>query len=308
MSRTLAVVGATATGKTAVAVAAALRLGGEVISMDSRQVYRGMDIGTAKPALEERKGVPHHGFDLVDPDQRFTAGDFARFARRTIAEIEGRGQTPILAGGTGFYLRSLTHPIFRQPGLDPEPRERLRSLLAGLETERLRAWLLRLDPPMAERLSSWGGRQRLLRALEMPLLTGYPLSWWQRKGEPEAAPLWPLVFVLEAPREELDRRVEQRARCMVEEGLVDEVRRLVANYGADAHGLKAHGYMELVPHLRGEITLEEALAAVVRDTARYQRRQVTWFRNQLGPEALRLDASRPAGELASELARAVSSS
>ncbi|HEX2095684.1 MAG TPA: tRNA (adenosine(37)-N6)-dimethylallyltransferase MiaA [Longimicrobiaceae bacterium] len=299
----LAIVGPTSSGKTALSTLVARALDGEVISMDSRSVYRGMDVGTAKPTPEERDGVPHHGIDLVEPDARFSAGEFGRYARAKIAEIRGRGRVPMLVGGTGFFLRTLTHPIFREPELDPARRERLRTELAALDDAALLERLREVDPEAAERLSAWGGRQRVLRALEVPLLTGHPLSWWHRNSPPEAPPVPVLPFVLEVPRERLLAGVDRRVDDMVAAGLVDEVRGLVQRYGPEAPGLNAHGYAELIPYLRGERTLEEALERVRRNTRAYTRRQMTWFRNQLPEPSVWLDATRPREELAEEIVR-----
>ena len=300
----LAIVGATATGKTAVAVEVARRQGGEIISLDSRQIYRGMDIGTAKATAAQRAVVPHHGIDLIDPGDRFSAGRFGRYARDTIAQIEARGATPILAGGTGFFLRSLTNPIFREPELEPGRRAALERYLADRDEAELRRWLDELDPDSATRLRDWGGRQRLLRALEMPLLTGRPLTWWHRHAEPEAPPLHPLVFVLEAPRGLLVQRIDARVDAMVEAGLVEEVAHLLdRGYDEGAPGMKATGYVELIPYLRGERSLESALEEIRQNTRAYARRQVTWLRHQLPAGAVRLDVTRPVDELASEIIR-----
>jgi tRNA dimethylallyltransferase len=301
----LVITGPTATGKTALSIAVAERLDGEIISMDSRQVYRGMDLGTAKASAHQRQAVPHHGLDLVEPGERFSAGRFARAAREWIAEIGGRGHVPILVGGTGFFLRALTHPIFREPALDPARRRALADYLSKLDAAGLHQWLEVLDPRTAARLRAWGGRQRLLRALELPLLTGRPLSWWHRHAPAEAPPLRPLVFVLELPREELFRRIDERVAEMAAAGLVDEVRELVARgFDQDAPGMNATGYIELLPYLRGEATLESALDAVRRNTRAYAKRQVTWLRRQLPDGAVHLDASRPRDDLAGEVARA----
>lgn len=304
----VALLGPTASGKTALALELAERLPIEVVSMDSRQLYRGMDVGTAKPTAEETRGVPHHGFDLVDPDQRFSAGDFARFARPLIREIRDRGRIPLLVGGTGFFLRALTHPIFREPRLDPGRREALRNRLEALPDPTLHRWLRELDPVLADRLRHWGGRQRLLRALELPLLTGRPLSWWQRNAPPEAPPLAPLVFVLDVERAELDRRIDERVGHMVEGGLLEEVRGLMAR-GLDERspGMRAHGYQEVTPFLRAERTLDEALDTVRRATRAYARRQLTWFRNQLQEDTVWLDGSRASDLLADEIASVVRS-
>ena len=169
----LAIVGPTAAGKSELAVEVALRLEGEVVSLDSRQVYRRMDIGTAKLAPAERRGVPHHGLDLIDPDQAYSAGRFARDARRWIREIRERGRVPVLVGGTGFFLRALTAPIFREPPLDPARRRALRRWLGARPRAELERWTSALDPERAA-LAAAGGPQRMLRALEVALLSGRP--------------------------------------------------------------------------------------------------------------------------------------
>jgi len=297
----LALVGPTASGKTALSIEVARRLDAEIISMDSRSVYRGMEVGTAKPTPEERAGIPHHGIDLVEPSERFSAGEFGRYAREKIAEIRERGRVPMLVGGTGFFLRSLTHPIFREPEMDPEARERLHAELAPLDDAALLARLREADAEAAERLSAWGGRQRILRALEVPLLTGHTLSWWHRNSPPEAPPVAVLPFVLQVPRELLLARVDARVEDMVRAGLLEEVRGLVERYGEGAPGLNAHGYAELIPFLRGERSLEEALELVRRNTRAYTKRQLTWFRHQLPEGAVWLDATLPRGELADEV-------
>jgi tRNA dimethylallyltransferase len=302
--RALAIVGPTSSGKTALSIEVARRLDGEVISMDSRSVYRGMDIGTAKPTIDERGGVPHHGIDIAEPSERFSAGRWARYAREKIAEIRGRSRVPMLVGGTGFFLRALTDPIFREPEMDPARRADLARELDTLPDEELHRRLAELDPESAARLSGWGGRQRLLRALEVPLLTGKPLSWWHRNSPPEAPGVPVLAFVLEVPRERVYATVDARVEAMVRAGLVDEVRALVAKYGEDAPGLNAHGYAELIPFLRGERTLDEALELVRRNTRAYTKRQETWNRRQLPAGAVRLDATRPRAELADEIVAA----
>lgn len=298
----IAIVGPTATGKTPLSIEVALRLDGEIVSMDSRQLYRGMDIGTAKASGKERGIVPHHGIDLVDPDERFSAGRFARYARECIDEIRGRGHRPILVGGTGFFLRALTHPIFRQPPLDPIRRAALEARLTELGDDELRRWLNVLDPVSGARLQSWGGRQRLIRALELPLLTGRPLTWWHAHAPAEEPPLRPLVFVLNLPREMLDEAIDRRIDHMVREGLVDEVASLLhQGYDEASPGMNATGYIELIPHLRGEVELNDALDLVRKNTRAYARRQLTWLRKQLPEGAIWLDATRPRAELVEEV-------
>jgi tRNA dimethylallyltransferase len=302
----IALVGSTGSGKTGLSLEVARRLPVEIVSMDSRSVYRGMDVGTAKVTPAERAAVPHHGIDIAEPSERFPAGQFARLAREWIRGIRERGRIPFLVGGTGFFLRALTHPIFREPELDPERRAALERWLAALDDAELHRWLAALDPPTAARLRDWGGRQRLLRALELPLLTGRPISWWHAHAPPEAPPLRPLVFVLDLPRERLDAAIDARVTGMVEAGLLDELRALVAaGCGANSPGLRAHGYQEVLPFLRGELSLDDALDEVRKATRAYSRRQLTWFRNQLPPDAVWLDGTRPRAELADEIERRV---
>jgi tRNA dimethylallyltransferase len=300
----LAIVGPTSSGKTGLSLEVARRLDGEVISMDSRSVFRGMDIGTAKPTPEERGDVPHHGIDIADPSERFSAGRWARYAREKIEEIRARRRVPLLVGGTGFFLRALTDPIFTEPELDPDRRARLTEEMERMDDAELHRWLAALDPESAERLRDWGGRQRLMRAIEVPLLTGRTLPWWHRNSPPEAPPVPVLPFVLEVPRERVYATVDRRVDDMVRGGLIDEVRGLVAKYGEDAPGLNAHGYAELIPYLRGERTLEDALELVRKNTRAYTRRQETWNRAKLPAAAVRLDATRPRSELADEIVSA----
>lgn len=296
---TLVIIGPTASGKSAVAVEAARRLSGEIISMDSRQVYRGMDIGTAKPPSGQRGGVPHHGFDLVDPDERFNAGRFADLAREWIAAIRGRGRIPVLAGGTGFFLRALTHPMFEEPRLDPALKESWKRYLAQLPADELDRWLRGLDPDTAVRA---GDRQRQARAIEVAMLTGRTLGWWQRAAPPAAPAIDPRVFVLDLPRDVLYRRIEARVDAMIDTGLVPEVRSLMERgYDEAAPGMNATGYIELIPHIRGRRSLDEAIALIKAATRRYARRQSTWLRHQLPPGAVWLNADATPDDLAGRI-------
>lgn len=300
----LAVMGPTATGKTELAIRLAERLDGEIVSVDSRQAYRGMEVGTAAPTPEQRDRVPHHGVAFLEPDERYSAGRFARRAREWIAGIRDRGRVPILAGGTGFFLAALTDPVFEEPEMDAHRREALEEWAGAQPLEELRRWVRRLDPRLAEELEALDP-QRCARALELALLSGRPLSWWQEHGDPVAPPVEALVVVLELDREEHRARIRDRARRQMESGWAEEVRALrEAGYGGDDPPFSALGYREVDRWLRGEMEREEALERIFLDTWSYARRQRTWFRNQLSGDALRLDAGRPREDLVARVAEA----
>ena len=280
MARVLAIVGATATGKSALALELAGPLGGEIVNADALQVYRGFDIGTAKPTPEERRRVRHHLVDILEPHETFSAGEFARRARRAIVEIEGRGGLPLLVGGSGLYLRALLEGISPIPEVDPELRRRLRQRLESEGIEPLRAELQRLDPATAERLAP-GDSQRLLRALEVGLGTDRPLSSWiaeKPRGDGGIAAWW---IGLTLPRALLYDRVAARVGRMLAQGWVEEVGRLLAA-GLDPSmpAFQAIGYRELARHIAGERTLEESSERIIQATRRYAKRQLTWFRRQ----------------------------
>lgn len=298
----VAVVGATATGKSAVAVALAEELGGEVISVDSRQAYRGMAVGTAAPGPDLRARVPHHGVGFLEPEERYGAGEFARRARGWIEAIEGRGRVPVLAGGTGLFLRALTDPVFREPAMDDDRRARLEDWLVGLDEEELRRWTRRLDPALAEELDALDP-QRCCRTLELALLSGHPLSWWQEHGPPEAPPVRALTVVLELGPDRHRERIRIRTERQLREGWLEEVRRLFEEgFDLDDPPFSALGYREVASVLAGEATLEEAAEEISARTWQYARRQRTWFRHQLSEPVLRLDAARPADDLVAEIA------
>jgi len=297
MADALVIAGPTASGKTALSIDVARRLNGEIISMDSRQIYRGMDIGTAKPTLHDRSLVPHHGIDVLSPAERYSAGRFARDARAWIGQIRERGRVAVLVGGTGFFLRALTHPMFAEPDLDPQRKEALKRYFADLSREELLRWLSSLDHTSARRLEPGGGRQRIARALEVVLLTGRTLTEWHDAQVPDQG-LDLVICTLELPRDVLYRRINERVDQMLRDGLVQEVQGLL-NAGFDEHapGMKATGYVELLPYLRGQTTLQAAAEQIRANTRGFARRQLTWFRHQLPPQAIHLDAMRPREEL-----------
>ncbi|HET7790126.1 MAG TPA: tRNA (adenosine(37)-N6)-dimethylallyltransferase MiaA [Gemmatimonadales bacterium] len=273
------IVGATGVGKTAVAAALAARLPITVISADARQVYRGLDIGTAKPDPALRARVPHLGLDLVEPGERYSAGRFARDAAGWIGDAFAAGRQPVVVGGTGFYVRAVADGLFREPPLDARARSRVAAWADAIDPAELARWAGRLD-----RAFSGGGRQRAARAVEVALLTGRPLSWWQQEARATGV-MRPWYIHLTLPRDELLRRIADRTRAMLARGLVAEVRALRARGTADdAPGLDGVGYRETVAMLAGALPEAELEAAIVRATRRYAKRQETWFRHQLRRE------------------------
>lgn len=292
----VAILGPTASGKTELGIALAGELDGEIVSVDSRQAYRGMEVGTAAPTPEQRAAVPHHGVAFLAPGERYGAGRFARLARSWIREIRHRGREPLLVGGTGLFYRALVQPVFREPSLDPERRRRLGRWLAEAGPERVGAWARAVDPELAARLQRLDP-QRAARALEVAWLTGRRLSWWQEHGPPEALPVPARAFVLELSADAHRARIAARAERMLGSGWAEEVRALrddAPEPGAPWMG--ALGYTAVAEWTGGGISRGEALARIVRDTWTYARRQRTWFRHQLPAETVRIDATRPAGE------------
>ncbi|HXM38535.1 MAG TPA: tRNA (adenosine(37)-N6)-dimethylallyltransferase MiaA [Gemmatimonadales bacterium] len=291
------VVGPTGVGKTAVAVALAAVAPVTVISADARQVYRGLDIGTAKPDRETLARVPHRGLDLIDPGERYSAGRFARDAAAWVAEARAARRQPIVVGGTGLYIRALVDGLFREPPFDPARREQLRDWTEALEGAELARWAGRLDARFPG-----GGRQRAARAVEVALLTGRALSWWQREAR-ETGTLRPWYIHLTLPRDALQRRLAARVDRMLAAGFVDEVRRtLAAGAAPDAAGLDGVGYREVVAMLLGRLPEAALRDAILVATRRYAKRQETWFRNQLRDASVwTLDATERPQTLAARI-------
>ena len=286
----LAIVGATATGKSALAVEVALRLGGEVISADAFTAYRGIDVGTAKPTFEERRGVPHHLIDLKDPGEPFSAGEFARLARAASHEILSRGKLPILCGGTGFYVRAFFEGLFVGPPRD----ETIRDALRVLQARHGAPWLVRvlsvLDPVSGARISARDGA-RAIRYLEILLLTGRRPSdlFLERPGERWEGPSVKVLLAL--PRPVLYGRIGERFRESIMVRLPGEVRRLLeAGVPVTAPGMAAIGYRETAAWLDGRMEAGEWAETVLRETRRYAKRQETWFRSEPDLHSFRADA------------------
>jgi len=289
----LVVLGPTATGKSEFALLACKRFGGEVVSVDSMQVYRGLDRGTAKPGLEARRRTPHHGIDLADPGQDFSLGDFVRSARGAIASIQERGRLPVLVGGTGLYLRGLLKGIVEAPRRDAGLRARLVALAERHGAARLHRVLARVDPGAATRVRA-GDRQRIVRALEVYFATRRGLSDRIRES-PFGPDLYASVKIgLGMDRDALCKVIDARVARFFAEGLVEEAVRLRAAGCPDtANAFKALGYRETLRHLRGELSLEEAIALTRRNTRRYAKRQWTWFRKEEGVAWFAIDPSDP---------------
>ena len=273
------IVGPTASGKSDLGIKLALALQGEVVNLDSVQVYRGIYIATAKVPLTERRGVPHHVIDIVEPIQNFTAGDYARIAEQTIKEIESRKHTAILVGGSGFYLRALVKPLFEGPPTDQPLRERLTDLRDRHGAKHLHKILNRVDPQAAASLSprDW---LRVMRALEVYFQTGNRIS----DSQPATPPAPELasrirVIALNPPRDVLYAKINRRADEMFENGLVDEVEALISSgIPPNAKAFQAHGYRRVVEYLQGRRTREDALNQMKLDTRHYAKRQLSWWR------------------------------
>jgi len=274
--------GPTASGKTALAIELARHLDTEIISADSRQVYRHMDIGTSKPTREEQKLVPHHLFSIINPDEQFNAAQFMGRGRQIIADICGRGKTPLVAGGTGFYIKALTSGLVAAPDGDEHLREQLRSQ----SRENLAEQLLRVDPETARRLRP-NDLVRIIRALEVFYMTGEPLSQHHRRHNFADAPYCCLKIFLDRERQCLYRRIEQRVDLMIERGLEQEVRELLAKgFSPRLRPLQSIGYRQMVELVTGRLSPAAAVREMKKATKRFAKRQLTWFRHD--PEAVRV--------------------
>jgi tRNA dimethylallyltransferase len=277
----VAIAGPTGSGKSELALTLAKEFHGEIINCDSLQVYRHFDLGTAKLPLAGRRGIPHHLLDIVDPDELFTAGEYARRARAALAEVSGRHKLPIVAGGTGFYLRALLDGLFAGPERDQALRERL----AARERRRpgsLHRILSRLDPATARNIHP-NDVPKVTRALELCLLTHHRASDLFRAGRDSLAGYRALKIALDPGRDLLYARLDERCCRMFESGLVAEVERILAlGFSPQAKPFESHGYKQALQMLRGELTWKEATFYAQRNTRRYAKRQMTWFRQEPG--------------------------
>jgi len=277
------ILGPTGSGKSDLALRVAAEFSGEVVNCDSLQIFRYFDIGTAKLPFDQRHGIPHHLIDILDPDQLFTAGEYARLAREVLAEISTRGRLPVVAGGTGFYLRALLDGLFPGPARDQALRDRL------AERERRRPGSIhrllgRFDPQAAGRIHP-NDLPKMMRALEVCLLTRRPVTEIYQEGRDELRGYETLKIGLSPPREQLYERLDQRAEHMFQTGLIDEVRGILARgFAVSAKPFESHGYRQAVQFLNGELNQAQAVFYAQRNTRRYAKRQMTWFRQEPGVE------------------------
>jgi len=272
------IAGPTGIGKSALALALAERIGGEIVNYDSIQIYRGFDIGSAKPSGADRSRVPHHLIDILAPEDHFDASMYETAARRACEELIARGRVPILVGGTFFYLRALLHGLPSLPAKDEPLRERLRAVTRRRGgVERLHRWLLRVDPVSGGRISIHD-RHRLERALEVYLLTGRPISSWPRPGDLGTPVLRTCSVALGLPAAELRHRLDARVVEMFDNGLVEETRRLMTRHDRSSRPFQAIGYLEAVRLIEGALSREEAIAETQRRTRAYAKRQRTFLR------------------------------
>jgi tRNA dimethylallyltransferase len=277
--------GPTAAGKSAIALALAEAVGATIVSADSRQVYRRFDIGTAKPSAADRQRVPHEGIDVVDPTVRYSAAQWVAGAEQWIAAARDAGRTPLIVGGTGFYLRALDAPLFREPELPIDARHALEGHLSSFSVDDLRRWVHQLDPPRAHL-----GRTQLLRAIEVALLTGERISALHEASR--ALPKWRLRYLVIDPGKALATRIEHRVDDMLRDGWVDEVQTLRHLIPSDAPAWNASGYGAIRALVEGRMTLAAARERLIVETRQYAKRQRTWFRHQLDEShVLRVDPS-----------------
>jgi tRNA dimethylallyltransferase len=282
----VAVAGPTGAGKSELALRVAEEFGGEVVNCDSLQIYRYFDIGTAKLAPAEMRGIPHHLIDVLDPDQVFTAGEYARLGRAALAAISSRGRLPVVAGGTGFYLRALFEGLFRGPARDAALRERL----TARERRRpgsLHRLLMRFDAAAAARIHP-NDVPKVMRGLEVCVLARRPVTEMFREGRDQLEGYRTLKLGLAPDRDRLYRRLDERCRRMFESGLEGEVQRILdKGFPPDVKPFESHGYRQAIQMLRGELNAKEALFYAQRNTRNYAKRQMTWFRKEPDMEWLK---------------------
>ena len=278
-TKVIAIVGPTASGKTKMAIDLAKEIDGEIISADSRYVYKGFDIASAKPTMEERDGVPHHLIDIVNPDEQFSVARYCQCAKQAIDSIHAKGKPAVMVGGTGLYVDSLVNNIQFS---EIEPDEQYRTKMDLLADEKgnghIYNMLMEIDPGSAKKISV-SDRKRIIRALEVYHLTGKTITWHNEQSKSVPSPYNTTMFAIDVEREVLYDKINRRVDIMMDMGLLEEVKSIIdMGIGKDTTAMQAIGYKEIVQYLDGEITLEEAVDKIKQGSRRYAKRQLTWYR------------------------------
>lgn len=298
--KVLAIVGPTASGKTKLSLIVAERINGEIISADSRQVYKYMDIGTAKPSREEREKIKHYFIDELNPDEEFNAGIFGERGREIIEDIFSRGKVPIIVGGSGLYIKALIDGFFEGPGSDWELREILYNRAKEFGKESLYEELKKIDPESAQKIHP-NNLKRIIRALEVYYLTGKPISQLQKEVKPEIN-FNAVQIGLKWDRKKLYKRIEERVNEMLNKGLIDEVKNLrTLGYDKNLNSLQTVGYKEVFNYLDGLITYDEMVYLIKRNSRRYAKRQLIWFRQDKRIIWVDVDENTDLNELADKV-------
>lgn len=275
--RGIVILGPTASGKSRLGISLALRFRGEIVSCDAFQIYRGMDIGTAKVSPDERRMVRHHMLDLLDPDCDFSAGDYQRRAREVVREISRNRNIPFVVGGTGFYLRALIDGLFEGPARSEELRARMRKVIRCKSPQVLHRALQRVDPECAARIATMDA-ERVIRAYEVYLVSGKTMTWWQKQPRDAFKGFRWLKIGIDISRDALYERINRRVDAMFQRGLIAEVRELLNKFSPDSQAFKAIGYRQAVECIRGTITESAAIEETKKQSRHYAKRQLTWFR------------------------------
>jgi tRNA dimethylallyltransferase len=290
----IAILGPTASGKSRLAVSLSLHFHGEIVNCDAFQIYKGMDIGTAKISPAERLQIRHHMLDLQNPDRDFSAGDYQRQAREVIRAISDRGHLPFVVGGTGFYLRALIDGLFEGPARSEELRERMRHIIQRKGPRVLHRALQHIDPECAARIAQMDA-ERIIRAYEVYLVSGKSMTWWQQQPRDALQGFRWLKIGINLPRDRLYERINQRVDDMFRNGLLDETRELLKQFSPHSQAFKAIGYRQAAACIEGRMTESEAVEETKMHSRRYAKRQLTWFRAD--PAAIWLDGSLEPEEL-----------
>lgn len=272
------ILGPTAVGKTELAIELAKKVGGEIVSADSMQIYRYMDIGTAKPTKEEQQGIKHYMIDIIDPDEDFSVANYQVLAKKYIKEVQERNKIPILSGGTGLYINSVCYNYtFSEHDKDEELRQELKKQALEYGNEYLHSKLKKFDPISANKIHP-NNLRRIIRALEVCLKTGKPFSYYEEMTKKQKSPYELVMIGMTMEREKLYERINRRVEIMIEKGFVEEVKNLLAmGYSKDLNSMQGLGYRQIIEYLEGERSLDETINLIARDTRRYAKRQYTWF-------------------------------